>query len=53
MDKYFEPINKLYLLQSFTEKEDERKQEEAFHKELLLLGGNRLHRYREYQSGLH
>lgn len=41
MDKYFEPINKLYLSQPFTEKEDERKQEEAFHKELLLLGGNR------------
>ena len=31
MDKYFEPINKLYLSQLFTEKEDERKLEEAFH----------------------
>lgn len=31
MDKYFEPINKLYLSQPFTEKEDERKLEEAFH----------------------
>lgn len=30
MDKYFEPINKLYLSQPFTEKEDERKQKEAF-----------------------